>query len=336
MSRNLEEIARLAGVSRSTASRVINNHPNVSEETRNRVMTVIREQNFRPNLAARALVTQQTRVISLVIPQAIGSTFTDPYFPTLIQGIMARANELDYAVMLWIGNLEEEDRFRERIVHNTFFDGLLIASAIKDDPLIRDLSRMNFPFVIVGPAPFANLNYIDVDNCRGADDAVMHLVRCGYKRIGTITGPMNMNAAVDRLSGYRDVMDRARLPIDESLIVEGRFDEGSGYAAMKTLLARGVDAVFAASDMMAVGALRAIDEAGLRVPKDIAVVGFDDLPLAASLRVPLTTVHQPIQEVGSMATQMLVDLLNGTAETPYQKILPATLVIRETSGAARL
>src|SRR5690606_4313945 len=232
MNQNLEHIARLAGVSRSTVSRVINNHPNVKPETRARVQAIIREQNFRPNAAARTLVTQESNVLSLVIPQAVASTFTDPYFPMLIQSITAKANELDYALMLWIGNSNEmADRFAQRVLENSLFGGLLIAAAVNNDPLIPYLVNVQIPFLIIGPPPLPELNFIDVDNLGAARAAVSHLIDMGWKRIGTITGPLNMGAAAARLDGYRLALQEAGLTVDEALIVEGRFDEPSGYEA---------------------------------------------------------------------------------------------------------
>lgn len=332
MSQNLEYIARIAGVSRSTVSRVINQHPNVRLSTRERVLKIIRETNYRPNIAARSLVTQQTRVLSLVIPQSIAYTFTDPYFPTLLQSVMVKAGEFDYAVMLWVGNSDEDhDRFSERVIRNSLFDGLLVASAGSDDPIIRYLSEARFPFLLVGPPPFENLNYIDVDNAGGAFEAVSHLIAVGWKRIGLITGPLNMGSAVCRMNGYRRALQHAGLPVDETLIVEGAYTEQSGYEAMHTLLDRGIDAVFCSSDMMTFGALRALAECGRRAPHDIGVVSFDDLPASASTNPPLSTVRQPITGIGIQATQMLVDLLTGRAEPPYQRILPAHLIVRASS-----
>lgn len=337
MTLNLEDIARLSGVSRSTVSRVINNNPYVSEKTRQRVLEVIKEQDFRPNLAARALVTQRTRTLSMVIPQALGYTFTDPYFPALLQGVIEKANEHDHAVMLWIGSsAEEEDRFRSRIVSNNLVDGVIIASAFQSDPLIPSLARNDFPFVLVGPPPIPNLNFVDVDNQRAAQVAVSHLIRLGWKRIGTITGPQKMGAGQARLDGYRRAFERANLPVDEALIVQGNFDEMSGYLGMRTLLSRSVDAVFAASDMMALGALRAIRERGLRVPEDIGIVGFDDMPVAAATTPPLTTVRQPIRELGALAAQMLIGLLDQPASRPNQIILQAQLIVRDTCGATQM
>jgi LacI family transcriptional regulator len=335
VNQSLEDIAKLAGVSRSTVSRVINNHPSVSPQTRQKVMKIIRERHYRPNLAARALVTQRTQVISLVIPQDVIGAFTDPYFPTLMQGIMIQANEQDYAVMLWIGSkIEEEERFFQHVLGNSLFDGVILASAVEKDPLIPWLAESGYPFILIGPPQLGNLNFIDVDNVRGAQLAVSHLIRLGRQRIGTITGPMNMGASLDRLKGYRQAFEQACVPLDETLIVTGTFSENSGYLAMKILLQLRVDAVFAASDMMAVGALRAIREAGLSVPEQISLIGFDDLPVAAATNPPLTTVHQPIREVGTLAAQALINLLEVKLKHPYQLVLPAELVVRGTCGAA--
>ncbi len=331
---NLEDIARLAGVSRSTVSRVINDHPNVSERTRRKVWRVVREQNFRPNLVARALVTHQTRILSLVIPQAIAYTFTDPYFPLLIQGVMSEANGQDYAVMLWVGSsTEEEERFCDRILNNSTFDGVLVASAVTDDPLIPRLTHAGFPLVVVGPPPLENLNYVDVNNVEGARTAVRHLIEVGRQRVAVITGPLNMGAARDRLEGYIQALEDAGRSPDGDLVVEGDFNEAAGYACMKTLLQRKVDGVFASSDMLAMGALRAIQERGLRVPDDISLVGFDDLPVAATSNPPLTTVRQPIFEMGAQAAQALIGLLDGTLAVPYQQILSTELVVRGSCGA---
>jgi LacI family transcriptional regulator len=337
MNQNLEDIARLAGVSRSTVSRVINNHPNVSAQTRQRVQAVIQAQHFRPNLAARALVTQHTHVLSLVIPLDIADTFTDPFFPTLIRGVTTTANQYDYAVMLWVGDsAEEEERFYQRILNNSLCDGIVITQSFNTDPMIPRLQSAGYPFVVVGPPQVDHLNYIDVDNLRAAQVAVAHLIRLGYERIGTITGRLTLGASQDRLQGYKQALERAGRPIQNDLIVEGQFNEISGYTGMKTLLQRGVDAVFAASDMMALGAMRAVHEQGLRIPDDIAVVGFDDMPVAATSSPPLTTVRQPIRDMGGLAAQALIDLLNGRLEEPYQLVLPAPLIVRESCGATYL
>lgn len=334
MSPGLEKIAQLAGVSKSTVSRVINDQPNVNPQTRERVLKIIREVNYRPNRAARALVTQHTRVLSVVIPQALASTFTDPYFPGLIQSISLTANQHDYAIMLWIGDsAEEEGRFCDRILDNSFFDGVLIASAVDDDPLLRRLAGTSVPHVLIGPPQQGVRNYVDVDNRNAACQAVSHLIKLGYRRIATITGVLRLGAARARLQGYRDALCSAGIEIDERLIVEGHYDELSGYQRMLELLPLGIDAVFCASDVMAFGALRAAADSGLSVPRDVAIVGFDDIPITPINQPALTTVRQPIAELGSKATEMLIRLIEGVPLEQPAVVLPAHLIIRSTCGA---
>lgn len=333
---NLEDIAKLAGVSRSTVSRVINNHPYVSSDTRQKVLQVVQEHNFRPNLAARALVTQQTRVVSLVIPQAVNTTFIDPYFSVIIQSIMVRAQQHDYAVMLWVGNDSEDiDRFADRILNNTFFDGVLVTTAISNDPLLPRLQATGFPFVVIGLPELSDANYIDVDNVRGAQMAVSHLLRLGRERIGLIAGPLSMFSARHRLQGYRQALERDGRAVDPNLIVEGNYTENTGYLAARTLLRHNVDAIFACNDMMAIGAIRAINEQGLCVPEDVSVIGFDDAPTITPTPIALTTVRQPIALLGQTAIQALIDLLAGTLPIPHQVSLPVELIVRETCGAMR-
>lgn len=334
MKQGLEQIAKMAGVSKSTVSRVVNNQPNVNEKTRQRVMEIIRDANFRPNKAARALVTQHTRVLSIVIPQPLAATFTDPYFPRLLQSISAKANQRDYAIMLWIGdNAEEEGRFSDRILNNSFFDGVLIASAVDDDPLLGRLVGAGFPYIIIGPPQPGVPHYVDVDNVRGARDAVRHLINLRYRRIGTITGVLNMGAARNRLRGYEDALTEAGMPVDPALILPGDYSETKSYEAMRHLIALGVDAVFCASDVMALGAMRAINDAGLQVGGDIGVVGFDDMPFSATLQPGLTTIHQPIDELGDRATDILIRMIEGQSIPSDHVFLPAHLIVRQSCGA---
>lgn len=331
---NLEDIAQLAGVSRATVSRVVNDMPNVSPTTRQRVWQVIQEHDYQPNLAARALVTRQTKVLSLVIPQSVTSTFADPYFPILIEGITARAQQHDYAIMLWIGNELDRDRFGKRILANDLCDGVIITSALVDDQLLDQLEQAGFPYMVVGkPGDLAHMNYVDVDNIHGAQLAVTHLLRVGRQRIGTITGPLNKVAAQDRLTGYRRALEASGLSMDPALVVEGDFTEEAGYTGWQTLSQQGVDAVFAASDLTALGVLAALQDSGCCVPADVSLVGFDDFAAASMCRPALTTIRQPVAQVGNIATKALLDLLNGTLQVPYQVVLPVELVIRESCGA---
>jgi LacI family transcriptional regulator len=334
---NLEDIAAQAGVSRSTVSRVINNDPHVSDATRKRVLAVIKRVGYAPNPAARALVTQRTQIIGVVIPQEPITLFEDTYyFPTLLHGISRAAHERDYAMLLWLApSNEEEERFRQRIISNRLMDGVVLSSATTHEPLIDHFLNNDIPFVMTERPVFKQnlISYVSVDNTAATFDAVSHLIALGRKRIGTITGHLANSDGLDRLDGYKMALESAGMPVDERLIAEGNFTHHRGYLGMKQLLQQQVDAVFAASDITTRGALEALDEAGVRVPDDVALVSFDDLQTAEKTVPSLTTVHHPIEEKGMQATSLLIDLIENEDEVVRHILLPTRLVIRESCGA---
>ena len=338
MSPTLEEVARLAGVSRSTVSRVINDQPNVRPEVRERVWQVAREVGYQPHAAARSLATSRTHVIGMVIPEAVTTLFTAPFFSLLLRGATESCNSHQYQLMLSLFTAHaDRQEIYQRILRSGYLDGAIVASASLDDPLISDLLRDRIPFVSVGRYPHKPIHYVDADNVNGARMAVEHLIRLGHRRIATITGPLDMIAGQDRLSGYRQALEARSIPVEEELIVGGDFTEASGTVAMQRLLPVSPSAVFAASDMMAIGALKALRQADRQVPQDIALVGFDDIPIASAIVPALTTVRQPIERMGSMAVEVLLSVLEEPSgeEAPAQRIiLPTELVIRASCGSA--
>ncbi len=330
---NLEEVAKLSGVSRSTVSRVINNDPNVSQTTRDMVLEVIRRVNYQPNVAARGLAAGRTRVLGLVIPTGVSTLFTDPFFPLLIQGISSACNAHDHSVMLWLADPEYERRTIRQVMHNGLIDGVIVAATLLNDPLVQALIEGDLPFILVGRHPTElGVNYVEVENLNAVRKAVSHLLRLGRRRVATITGPQNMIPGIDRREGYVLALRDRGLAADPELIVEGDFTETGAYAAMQKLLPRQPDAVFAASDTMAVGALRALRDAGRRVPEDVALVGFDDMPFAAHVDPPLTTVRQPIHRLGTLAAETLIDLIEHPEAGARRIVLPTELVIRASCG----
>lgn len=331
----LDDIARKAGVSRATVSRVINGGENVREETRKQVMEVIQQINFQPNVAARSLAAGRTNVIGLVIPAGVSAIFADPYFPLLIQGVTTTCNARDYSVMLWLAEPEYERRMIRQVLHSGLLDGVLVSSMLLDDPIVRALHASNKPFILVGRHPFLDVNYIDVDNVNGAREATLHLLRLGYKKVATITGPQNMIAGQDRLEGYRRALKERGAPYRPELVAEGDFSETGGYTAMRKLIPQRPDAVFVATDVMAEGAMRALREAGLRVPQDVALVGYDDMPNAARMSPPLTTIRQPTQRMGALAVDALIDIIQNPSAPKRRIVLPVELVIRESCGTPR-
>lgn len=331
----LEDIAKKCGVSRSTVSRVINDHPNVSDKVRKRVQKEIKNTGFRPHAAARALVSQRSWTVGLVLPRSVNSFFTDPYYPRLIQGIAQGCNQLKYTLGLYlITEAEDEEEIFPRLARRGSLDGILFQSDQIGDQLIDKLAQSGIPLVIIGrPFHNDNLSYIDIDNVSAAIMAVNHLVQLGYKRIGTITGPLNTTVGIDRKAGYVQALQDHGILVDEQLITEGDFTENKGYQGILQILPARPEAVFVASDQMAIGAIRALREKGLRVPEDVAIIGFDDLPLSNSIDLHLSTVHQPVYEFGIKAVEFLNDLIV-TGTSPSRHIIMGTeLVVRESCGA---
>lgn len=336
----LEDIAKKVGVSRSTVSRVINNQPYVGEKTRQRVLKVIEQEQFQPDPAARALVTGRTEIIGVAIPQTTNVFFGDnSYFPMLLQGIAETTIKRDYAMLLWLGHSQEDrTNFSERVSKNRQPDGLIIASVTENDPLFSRLLAMKRTFVMVESPPRFDdtVNYVSIDNVRASEQAVEHLASLGYRRIATITGQLDIRDGSDRLKGFKSGMEKVGLPVDPALIYPGLFSRDYGYAGMKQLLAHKPDAVVCGGDTIAIGAIEAIHEAGLRVPDDVAIIGFDDLDVAVQSNPPLTTIRHSVQRVGEVAAQLLIDLIEGKVQAPHHIVLPTELVVRQSSDPKAL
>lgn len=329
---NLEDIARLSGVSRSTVSRVINEHPNVSEKTRQRVLQMIDRYDFHPNLAARALVTQKLNVIGILIPHIVSKVFSDPFFPLLLQSITNTANQCGYSVTLWLTSIEDDnDNILGRVVNHRLMDGLIVASMVVDEPFIRKLDERGKPFVIIGSPNQSDphVSYVDVENEIGGYLLTQHLITRGYQRIGHIPGLEKLHSSNDRQKGYLRAIQDAGL--SAVIAPPGNFTKDGGYRSMQYLLEQKVDAVFCASDVMAIGAIEAIKAAGRCIPDDIAVGGFDDIHQAAVTNPSLTTVHQPITQLGEAATEGIIGILDGRVMAGFQQILPVELIIRQST-----
>ncbi|MGW5746052.1 LacI family DNA-binding transcriptional regulator [Amycolatopsis sp. NPDC003861] len=314
----LADVARAAGVSIATASRVLNGFPRVSPERRKQVESAMLALGYARQRAAKASSARHTGSIALVVCEEVPRLFTDPYFPRIAAGVGRELTAV--GVQLVLLTVPATDDYQSPVVRyldGGHVDGALVVGMHGRRPL--DLDWLGIPVVFGGrPVQAAGragrLPYVDADNQGGARLATQRLLDGGRQTVATVTGPQDMTAGVDRLLGYRQAMMRAGR-YDETLVVCGDFGQASGEYATSRLLTRrpDVDGIFAASDMMAVGALRALRRAGRRVPEDVALVGFDDLPISSWTDPPLTTVRQPVEEMGARMTAELLAMIDGAA-----------------------
>jgi DNA-binding LacI/PurR family transcriptional regulator len=327
----LESVASRAGVSRATASRVVNGSTTVAPHIREAVQRAIADLGYVPNQAARSLVTQRTNSVALVLTESAGRVFSDdPFFPTIVQGASQVLDDAGMQLVLMMVNSGPSHDRVEQYAVGGHVDGVMVASMHGADPLPSTLARLGVPVVVNGrPMGRTPVPYVDVENEGGAKLAVQHLLESGRRRIATIAGPQDMVGGIDRLNGYRAALrDSDR----RSIVAVGDFTRGSGTVAMRQLLDDDptLDAVFVASDLMADGALRALRQAGRRVPDDVAVIGFDDNEIARYTEPPLTTVRQPVVDIGRTMARQLLRLAAGE-QIEAATVLPIELILRESA-----
>ncbi|WP_433342071.1 LacI family DNA-binding transcriptional regulator [Streptomyces sp. CA-253872] len=334
----LEEVASRAGVGRGTVSRVINGSPKVSPQTRAAVEAAVLELGYVPNTAARALAANRNDAIALVVPEPQTRFFAEPYFSDIVLGIGSALADTPLQLLLTFAGGERERGRLAGYLDAHRVDGVLLVAVHADDPLPDRLAELGMPAVISGPRSAAEtLPSVDSDNYGGAVAAVRHLQGRGRRRIAHITGRLEVYGAERRLAGYRASIT------GEPLVAESDFTEEGGRRAMAELLDRApdLDAVFAASDLLASGARHTLRAAGRRIPEDVALIGFDDSAIARHLDPPLTSVSQPTSEMGRVMTRMLLDEIaaRGPGGVPAaaegaggrQTVLATRLVVRESS-----
>ncbi len=332
----LDEVAARAGVGRGTVSRVVNGSPQVSASAKAAVEAAIEELGYVPNRAARALVTQRTDSVALVVSESEERVFGEPFFAGIIRGINSLLLETPFQLWLAMFQSTAERERVERHLTPQHIDGVLLISLHGDDPLPAVLAQRGLPVVLGGqPGGKARIvgdqmSCVDADNAGGGRIAVAHLLGRGRRKVAAIAGPQDMGVGVLRLTGYREALRAAGQPVDESMIGYGDFSEASGANVMRALLDRhpDLDGVFAASDLMAVGAMRVLRELGRRLPQDVSLVGFEDSVLARQTEPALTTVHQPVEAMGREMARLLVAHIRGEE-------VPAPLVVLETHLVVR-
>lgn len=326
----------------ATVSRVMNDvdHQKVSDSTRERVLRIAQELRYRPNPQAVALVTRRPpNTVGLVIPYN-SHVFESFYFTEIIRGAVDAANDHAMSITLFVPRRDAPaEEYHDVLMSRGMVAGFLLIGTRVGDPAIAQCREAGVPFVLVNSRlADPDVSGVDCDNLTGAREAIRHLIRLGHTRIAFIAGPDSSSNARERLSGYRSALEEAGLPVNDSLIFQGRFEEQGGREAMRALLDGPVrpTAVFAANDIMAIGAMKVIKREGLSIPEDLAMVGFDDIPMCQYLEPALTTVHQPIYQVGRRAAETLLSRIeeqDDTMTAGTRHILRTRLVIRESCGA---
>lgn len=329
----IKDIARAARVSHSTVSRALRNSPLVNRETAERIRRIAEDADYRASAIARSLATSQTKTVGVVV-----TTIADPFVGGVVSGIEEAANDYGYSVFLANSNADPEREVR--VVHSfeeRRVDGIVVTSSRVGALYVPMLSRMRVPIVLLNnqhPGEFAYS--VMIANAEASREATLHLIRLGHRRIGYLGDRHGHQSDTERFAGYRQALDEADLPFRPELVVHGDGKPEGGREAMRRLLglAEPPTAVFCYNDMSAVGALRAIREAGMRVPDDFSLVGFDDLYIAQYTDPPLTTVRQPKQYMGRLAMETLLSLLTG-AGSQSRITVPGELIVRESTAPPR-
>jgi DNA-binding LacI/PurR family transcriptional regulator len=332
----LEQVAALAGVGRGTASRVINGSAHVSERSRRAVEAAVVELGYIPNAAARTLKTRRTDAVALVIAESEDRIFGEPFFAGVVRGTSAALSMAGKQLVLLLSQAGRRSAHLENYLSPQHVDGVLLLSLHDDDLLPEVIAARSLPMVVGGRVAAETASWVDVDNEHGARLATRLLVDVGCRRIGTITGPLDMRAGRDRYLGFRTELKEAGRAVAEELVAHGDFSHASGARAMGELLAcePAVDGVFCANDPMAAAALQVLRSAGRRVPEDVCVVGFDDAPLALTTQPPLTTVRQDPEEMGRAMVELLLAQLEHPGSTGT-RLLRTSLVERGSTRPRR-
>jgi LacI family transcriptional regulator len=330
----LADIARKAGVSKMTVSRVISGKGRIAAGTRVRVMRIIDELGYHPNLIARSLASRRSMILGVIIPWK-ERLLLDNYFAQVLSGVTDVALRRNYRILLCPVEIDRSDRKQYvGITRSRLLDGLVLVQTKTDDPNIDGLADSGFPFVLVNQRRYTkNCSFVDSQNIQGAQTAVRYLYDRGHRDIAFVAGSLDESNARDRFQGYRQTLKALGLPYREERVVYGDFSEETARRESARLLQGGgrPTAVFCSDDYMAIGVMRRIHESGLRVPEDVAVIGFDDIEMAAHLQPSLTTVRQQMVELGRTSADILLTLIEGGRKASVRRLLPTELVKRNSA-----
>lgn len=328
----IRDIAKIAGVSHMTVSRVLNNDKKVRAETKERVLAVVQKYNFVPNAKAKAFSSNKSQTIGLLV-----SDISNPFYAELARGMEEQAYELDYKIMFWSEVTLKKGHDALKFLLQAGVDGIVFASVKLKDPNIRRLISDGFPTVLINRRLEGDdFNHVVCDNRKGSEMIMNHLFNLGYEKIAIITGPSDISTGQERLDGYYSSCVKKGITIDDEFIFQGPFDRNTGYNGARHFvnLENPPQAIFAGNDYIAMGVIDALDEVGLDVPGNIAVVGFDNTDFAAHSRIKLTTVSQRKFDMGALGVKMLIEIIEqGKIDYKHKIVLEPRLVIRESCGS---
>jgi len=331
----IRDIAKMANVSHTTVSRVLNKDSRVREETKKKIVKLIDKYDFKPDPRARVLAmkVRKSRLIGLLLPD-----IRNPFYAEMARGIEDKANEDGYNVIFCStdGKPERSEAY-VNLMMRTGVDGLIFATARHHDSLIERLLKEKFPIVLVSrKLKGESFNYVVFDNFKGAYDITKHLIELNYKKIGIIIGPSNISTAYDRLKGYQKALKDNDIPVRQDYIVHGPFEKQLGYEGAKKLLQMKdrPEAIFGGSDYIAMGVIDAVEELGMHIPNDVALVGFDDTEFSSNKKINLTTVSQGEYRMGQLGVQILIEVIDKPESSPYthKVILEPQIIVRESCG----
>ena len=338
MNITIEDVARMAKVSKGTVSAVLNKKATVSERTRSNVLAVIKKLNYRPNLLARSLSIQKTKTIGLVIKE-----IDNPYFTKIMKGVFDACSDKDYIVLLGSSELSPIQEAKHiEILINQRAAGLIISPLQGEDidlSYITDLIKDDYPLVLLGSVKNFLTNGVDLNNAEAAYQAVRYLIELGHKNIAYFAGPSHSIQSFERMEGYQNALSTTNVPLKKENIIQVGSYMNNGYAKGKEIFSNfkkiNPTAVFCYNDLVAIGLMNALIELGINVPEQVSIIGFDDMNLCGSFKIPLTTLHVPAYQIGQTAANLLVDqITNGVTSEKQKKVLIAKLVKR--SSCAKL
>jgi DNA-binding LacI/PurR family transcriptional regulator len=298
------------------------------------ILEVVEREGYIPNRAARVLASGRTGMIGIVISVDLVELFSDPFFAALLRELYGASRRRDLVVSVWLLEGSDDRKTIDLITRGSTLDGAVVAAGRIDDPVVAALSDASKPFVLLGrPAESQSLSYVDIDNRTAERNATAHLLRMGRKRIALLAGPDYAVAAIDRKAGYLDALARAGIEPDPDLIYDGDFSAADAATGTRRVMEHSPDAIVAANDVMAMASMSELAAMGVRVPEDVAVIGFDDLRAASRTKPPLTTVRQSISVLASEAIRTLTDLIEEPNLPPQQVVIPTELIVRASCGA---